>query len=90
MEISADGGKMWAEAALQAPILSKSVVRFRLPWRWDGAPAMLQSRATDEKGNVQPARQAWIAEYSPSNTYHCNAIQTWSVGSDGGVKNAYL
>jgi len=90
VEISADGGKTWAEAALQAPILPKSVVRFRLAWRWDGAPAMLQSRATDEKGNVQPARQAWIAEYSPSNTYHCNAIQTWSVGADGGVKNAYL
>jgi sulfane dehydrogenase subunit SoxC len=43
--VSADGGKTWAEAALQEPVLSKAFVRFRMPWQWDGAPAVLQSRA---------------------------------------------
>src|SRR5437867_5449522 len=37
--VSADGGKSWAQAALQAPILSKAFTRFRMPWRRDGGPA---------------------------------------------------
>ncbi len=35
-------------------MLSKSHTRFRFPWVWDGEPAILQSRATDESGYVQP------------------------------------
>jgi sulfane dehydrogenase subunit SoxC len=54
--VSADGGRSWAEAALQEPVLSKAFTRFRMPWRWDGSPAILQSRAWDEAGNVQPTR----------------------------------
>src|ERR1700732_1963236 len=46
--VSADGGKSWAEAALTAPVNSKSFTRFRMPWRWDGQPVTLQSRAWDE------------------------------------------
>ena len=56
VEVSSDGGATWRDAMLQAPVLSKSLTRFRLPWNWNGAPAMLQSRATDEKGNVQESR----------------------------------
>ena len=47
VEVSADGGKSWAPAALQEPVLPKALTRFRIPWRWDGGPAVLQSRATD-------------------------------------------
>jgi sulfane dehydrogenase subunit SoxC len=56
--VSADGGKSWAEAGLSEPVLSKAFTRFRMPWRWDGGPATLQSRAWDDAGNVQrrPAR----------------------------------
>src|SRR5207248_124855 len=54
--VSADGGKSWAEAALQEPVMTKTFTRFRMPWRWDGQPAVLQSRAWDEGGNVQPLR----------------------------------
>jgi sulfane dehydrogenase subunit SoxC len=36
--VSADGGRSWAEAALQEPVLPKAFARFRMPWRWDGAP----------------------------------------------------
>ena len=54
--VSADGGKSWAQAALDAPVLSKALTRFRMPWRWDGQPVVLQSRAWDEAGNVQPTR----------------------------------
>ena len=55
--VSADGGKSWGEAALDAPVLSKALTRFRMPWRWDGQPVVLQSRAWDEAGNVQPTRE---------------------------------
>src|SRR5207253_6617879 len=41
--VSADGGKTWAQAALQEPIHSKAFTRFRVPWRWDGGAAVLQS-----------------------------------------------
>ena len=51
--------------------------------------AVLQSRATDEKGQVQPTRAAWTAQYSAANPYHHNAIVSWAVGTDGGVKNVY-
>ena len=56
VEVSADGGKSWAQAALSGPVLPKAVTRFRAPWRWDGGPAVLQSRATDDTGMVQPTR----------------------------------
>ncbi len=58
--VSADGGQSWAQAALQGPVLSKAFTRFRLPWRWDGGPATLLSRAWDESGEVQPTRAEFI------------------------------
>ncbi len=89
VEVSADGGATWAEAALTGEERPKALVRFRLPWEWTGREAVLQSRATDEKGQVQPARKAWLAQYSV-NPYHNNSIVSWSVGTDGSVKNVYV
>ena len=66
--MTADGGKTWAEAALQEPVLSKAFTRFRLPWKWDGGPAVLQSRAWDEAGNVQPTRAEVIARRGQTKT----------------------
>src|SRR2546425_8281164 len=54
-----------------------------------GREAGVPRRATDEKGQVQPARKAWLAQYSV-NPYHNNSIVSWSVGADGGVKNVYV
>src|SRR5436309_4283690 len=59
--VSADGGQSWAQAALQDPVLPKAFTRFRMPWRWDGGPAVLQSRAFDEGGNMQPTRAQFVA-----------------------------
>jgi sulfane dehydrogenase subunit SoxC len=89
VEVSTDGGATWSDAALTGEERPKSFARFRLPWEWKGGDAMLQSRATDEKGQVQPARRDWLAQYSPGNVYHNNSIVTWSVGPDGGVKHVY-
>jgi sulfane dehydrogenase subunit SoxC len=90
MEVSVDGGTAWRDAVLQEPVLSKSVTRFRLPWQWNGERALLQSRATDEKGNVQPARAAWLAQYAPGQRFHNNMIQTWAIETDGSIANVYL
>ena len=90
VEISADGGRSWAQAALQEPVLSKAVTRFRLPWRWNGGPAVLQSRATDDTGYVQPTRGQMIASRGNRTVYHSNAITTWSVSDKGEVKHAYV
>jgi sulfane dehydrogenase subunit SoxC len=89
VEVSTDGGATWTDAALTGEERSKSLVRFRLPWEWTGREAVLQSRAIDEKGQVQPSRSAWLAQYSPANTYHNHSIVSWSVGTDGSVKNVY-
>ena len=93
VEISTDGGKSWALASLQEPVLPISQTRFRFPWIWDGGPAVIQSRATDETGYAQPTPQQLIAERGPLESgslfYHMNAIQGWGIAEDGSVKNVH-
>ncbi len=89
VEVSADGGKSWASAALQEPILAKALTRFRMPWRWSGGPATLQSRATDESGYVQPTRAQVISEHGMRTFYHFNGIASWAVGANGEVTHVY-
>jgi sulfane dehydrogenase subunit SoxC len=90
VEVSADGGRTWADAALSEPVLSKSFTRFRMPWRWDGGPSVLMSRAVDETGAVQPTRAVLIGNRGTAYRYHYNAIQSWSVAQGGAVSNVYV
>ena len=96
--VSADAGKTWAQAALQEPVLSKSFTRFRLPWRWDGGPAVLQSRAWDERGNAQPTRAEFVAQRGELKAVvpvvafpnqHFNGVTSWAVDAAGEVKHVY-
>jgi sulfane dehydrogenase subunit SoxC len=89
VEVSADGGKSWAEAVLQSEPKSLALTRFRIPWQFSGAPAVLQSRATDNRGNVQPTRSAAMQRYSKAGFYHYNGIQSWQVSAQGDVKNVF-
>ncbi len=90
VEVSADEGTTWAPAVLHEPVLDKSLTRFSIPWRWDGKPTTLLSRARDERGNVQPTRERWKARYAAHSFNHYNAVQPWRIGSDGRVENVYL
>jgi sulfane dehydrogenase subunit SoxC len=90
IEVSADGGKSWAEAHLQEPVLDKSLTRFAMAWQWDGRPVQLQSRASDDQGRVQGTRKDWTAKYAPGQRYHYNAIQTWAINEAGKISNVYL
>jgi len=96
--VSADGGSTWAQAALQEPVLSKAFTRFRAPWRWDGGPAVLQSRAWDEAGNAQPTRAQIVAQRGQAKgvppvtgfpSQHYNGVTSWAVERDGEVKHVY-
>lgn len=89
VEVSADAGKSWAEADLTAPVQSRAMTRFSLPWHWDGGPARLMSRAEDETGATQPTRTDWKKRYAPSNFMHNNAIQAWQISAAGSVENVY-
>jgi sulfane dehydrogenase subunit SoxC len=89
VDVSADGGKSWAPTALQEPVLSMALTRFRLPWRWDGGPAVLQSRVTDESGFVQPSRNALLAERGARTIFHYNGITSWGVSPTGELNHVY-
>ncbi|MFQ3334351.1 MAG: sulfane dehydrogenase subunit SoxC [Woeseiaceae bacterium] len=90
VELSADGGKTWAEALLDEHVLPKALTRFRSAWKWDGTPATIMSRAIDEKGNIQPTREQWFVGRAKNTFYHFNAIQTWGVNTAGEINNVYL
>ena len=89
VEVSADGGQSWAEAALQEPVIDKSHTRFRLPWNWDGSELVLQSRATDSTGAVQPTIAELIAARGTNSVYHLNSIQSWQISTSGDVTNVH-
>ncbi len=87
VEVSVDGGRTWADAALQEPRLPKAFTRFRLAWRWDGSETELQSRCTDESGYQQPSREALAAARGSQSFFHYNGIKAWKVAADGSVSN---
>ncbi|MBU1357715.1 MAG: sulfite dehydrogenase [Gammaproteobacteria bacterium] len=90
VDVSVDGGRNWRTARLESPVLSKCMTRFSLDWVWDGKPALVQSRAMDETGYVQPSYRQLRAVRSTRSIYHNNAIQTWLVQESGEVKNVQL
>lgn len=89
VEVSADGGQSWGEAELSGPVLEKCLTRFRIPWRWNGGPAVIQSRAVDESGAMQPTRDVLLGERGTHFFYHYNAVQSWSIAESGEVTNVY-
>jgi sulfane dehydrogenase subunit SoxC len=89
VEVSVDGGETWGEAELQGPVMPVALTRFRFPWEWDGQPARLQSRATDETGYVQPTIQQLIDVRGKNSIYHMNGIKSWAVDKNGEVTSAW-
>ncbi|MEI7782808.1 MAG: sulfite dehydrogenase [Betaproteobacteria bacterium] len=90
VDVSVDGGRNWRTAQLQTPVLSKALTRFNLGWVWDGKPALIQSRAQDDTGYVQPSYRQLRAVRGTRSIYHNNAIQSWLVQESGEVKNVQL
>jgi sulfane dehydrogenase subunit SoxC len=90
VDVSFDGGRNWKTARLESPVLGKCLTRFNIDWVWDGAPAILQSRALDETGYVQPKISQLREVRGRRSIYHNNAIQSWRVAADGEVGNVQV
>jgi sulfane dehydrogenase subunit SoxC len=90
VEVSADGGQTWTDAELGNPVLPRAFTRFRAPFDWQGQTAVLQSRATDETGAVQPARAALVAARGAHGYFHYHAIVSWALAADGTVTHTYV
>jgi sulfane dehydrogenase subunit SoxC len=97
VEISTDGGKTWQNANLQEPVLRFAHTRFHFPWTWNGEQTFLQSRCTDEVGDVQPTLAELNRMWSVSSDFwqatttivgHFNAIQIWEITREGAIQNA--
>jgi sulfane dehydrogenase subunit SoxC len=93
VDVSTDGGRSWKEATLQTPVHTKAHTRFTFDWAWDGGEAVLLSRCTDERGEVQLSRAELYKNWGISDadskkavrTTHFNAMQPWIVARDGSV-----
>ncbi len=90
VDVSFDGGRNWRSARLEQPVLPKALTRFNVDWVWDGSPAVLQSRATDETGQIQPRINQLRAVRGTRSIYHNNAIQSWKVSETGEVFNVQV
>ncbi len=90
VDVSFDGGVNWQPARLEEPVLPKCLTRFSLPFEWKGEELLLQSRAVDEKGNVQPTHDEMLKVKSARQVYHNNAITTWRVLNSGEVRHVRL
>jgi len=93
VDVSVDGGQSWRPAQLNVTPEPVCTVRFSYPWMWDGKPAILQSRCTDETGYIQPTLKQLIAirgSHGPfGSIYHLNAIQSWAIDETGSVANVH-
>jgi sulfane dehydrogenase subunit SoxC len=90
VDVSVDGGRNWREARLETPVLTKAITRFNIDWVWDGKPAILQSRATDETGHIQSSYRMLREVRGTRSIYHNNAIQSWKVDTNGEVSNVQV
>ena len=89
VDVSADGGKSWAATVLQEPVMPMALTRFRIPWQWNGGPAVLQSRTVDQSGYVQPTREQLISERGSKTIFHYNGITSWGVSESGELTHVY-
>jgi sulfane dehydrogenase subunit SoxC len=87
VDVSLDGGRNWRTAKLDGPVWDRALTRFYYEFDWDGSELLLQSRAMDETGYVQPTKTELRKYRGVNSIYHNNGIQTWQVHKSGEVEN---
>jgi len=87
VDVSKDGGITWETARLGKQGDTKALTRFYLDMDWDGSPMLLQARAIDETGYVQPTKAQLREKRGENSVYHNNCIQTWFVNEEGVAEN---
>ena len=87
VDVSLDGGRNWRTARIDGPVFDRACVRFYAEIEWNGEPLLLQSRAMDDTGYVQPSKDALRKIRGVNSIYHNNGIQTWALKANGEVEN---
>lgn len=87
VDVSKDGGKTWETARLAKQGETRALTRFYLDTEWDGGEMLLQSRAMDDTGYVQPTKAQLREVRGENSIYHNNCIQTWWVRETGEAEN---
>ncbi len=87
VDVSLDGGRNWRTAKIDGLKLDKACARFYAEIEWNGEDLLLQSRAIDVTGYVQPSKAELRKIRGVNSIYHNNGIQTWHVKADGEVEN---
>ena len=90
VDVTIDGGMNWHEARISGPSLNKSMHRFYYEFDWDGKPLLLQSRAHDSTGYVQPTKEQLRSVRGENSIYHNNGVQTWAVDAQGVAENVEI
>ncbi len=90
VDLSFDGGVTWQTAELKGLVLPKALTRFSYKTTWNGEPWMIQSRAIDDTGYVQPTLAQLREERGTNSIYHKNSIHTWNVHANGEVHNVQI
>ncbi|MEM8554145.1 MAG: sulfite dehydrogenase [Pseudomonadota bacterium] len=87
VDVSKDGGITWEKARLGKQGDSKALTRFYLDTEWLGEQWLLQARAMDETGYIQPTKHQLREVRGENSIYHNNCIQTWYVNAEGMAEN---
>lgn len=90
VDVTLDGGKNWRHARIDGPVLEKSLTRFYVDFDWAGEELLIQSRAMDSTGYVQPTKDELRKVRGVNSIYHNNGIQTWHVRSNGETENVEI
>jgi sulfane dehydrogenase subunit SoxC len=90
VDVTMDGGRNWREARIDGPVLDRSLTRFYVDFDWQGQELMIQSRAHDSTGYVQPTKDELRQVRGVNNIYHNNGIQTWLVRANGETENVEI
>ncbi|MCA3598501.1 MAG: sulfite dehydrogenase [Methylobacterium sp.] len=90
VDVSIDGGRNWRNARIDGPVLPMSLARFYVDFDWQGEDLLIQSRAMDETGYVQPTKDELRKVRGVNSIYHNNGIQTWHVKPNGETENVEI
>jgi sulfane dehydrogenase subunit SoxC len=90
VDVTLDGGRNWQEARIDGPVLDRSMTRFYVDFDWQGKELMIQSRAHDSTGYVQPTKDELRKIRGVNSIYHNNGIQTWLVRANGETENVEI
>jgi sulfane dehydrogenase subunit SoxC len=90
IDVSLDGGRNWRTASIDGPVLEASLTRFYAEFDWQGQELLVQSRAMDSTGYVQPSKSDLRKVRGVNSIYHNNGIQTWLVRANGETENVEI